>query len=93
MPFALSLTDSSNFQSLAGPPHFTSLFPWQSARGFLVSFSDLQRGGQKGCQSSVVAVQEEEEEEAVEEEKEKQSGWNDGRREGWKQFEEVVRSG
>ncbi|CAJ1060242.1 Hypothetical predicted protein [Xyrichtys novacula] len=37
---------------------------------------------------------EEEEEKAVEEEeKEKQSGWKDGRREGWKQFKEVVRSG
>lgn len=32
--------------------------------------------------SLVVCVQQEEEEEAVEEEKEKQSGWNDGRREG-----------
>lgn len=29
----------------------------------------------------------------VEEEKEKQSGRKDGRREGWKRFEDVVRSG
>lgn len=43
--------------------------------------------------SLVACVQQEQEEEAVEEEKEKQSGWKDGRREGWKQFEEVVRSG
>lgn len=47
--------------------------------------------GQKEASSSL--SQQEEEEEAVEEEKEKQSGWKDGRREGWKQFEEVVRSG
>lgn len=29
----------------------------------------------------------------MEEGKEKQSGWKHGRRGGWKQFEEVVRSG
>lgn len=40
-----------------------------------------------------VQYEEEEEEKTPEEEKEMQSGRKDGRREEWKQFDEVVRSG
>lgn len=57
-PFAPSFRDNSNFQSLAGPPTLNLrtllLYSPGSQPWVLVSFSGLQRGGQKGCHSSAV---------------------------------------